>query len=267
MQIGHQLIAPDGFLQLVKGEKYHFLKSNATNRRVFLVCFEGEGAYRPKAHLIVMSRGEFEGALVAEKIISASAQSSLPPWLTAWEGVDLAQIDLSRAYAKQSHLSRVESRLCLIGEAVTQFESIMNADDPVRQIHHYAKACQPSQNESRFCLWLLTYLCFGRNMWALLPPFQRIGRWSRLDRSDKKFGRHSIAHGAGYGFGMDEEMIKKILDGYLKYSGIGIKMTTVYQLSMSHIFKCRTTKSQSGMWQFIQPDGLRFPTYRQFCLF
>ena len=265
MQLGHQLVAPDGFGQLAKGENYHFLKSDARSQRALLVCFNGMNDSKPDARLFIVPRGEFEDALLAGKIISASKQSSLPPWLEELEDIDLSLIDLFRPRAKHQHRDRVESRMNIIHEAINDADSILSAEDPTERIHAYARSCRPPQNESRFRVWFLTYLCFGRNEWVLLPPFHRSGKWDRFDLIDKKLGRHSIAFGPGHGYRLDEDTIKKLLDGYEKYSGPKKKMTQIYASMMLHVFKCRTLKSPIGMRRYVQPEGLPFPSYRQFC--
>lgn len=264
MQVGFQFVANEGFGQLAKGECIHFLKSDTKKQRVLLILFQGVGKNKPRAHLIIFHKRDFESALLARKIVPSIKQSTLPPWLEPLSGIDLSQIDQFRPNAKHAHTDRVEKRLCLIGVAIKNYESILAADDPERELNSYARACNPPQHEMRFRIWFLTYLCFGRNPWVLIPPFHRSGRWNRLNHSNKKFGRHSIAHGAGYGHGMDQAMIDKILTGYLRYSGLGVKMTNVYQNTMRNIFGCKTIRSTNGMMRFFHPKNLRFPTHRQF---
>lgn len=264
MKIGTQIVSPFGLQQMVQGQPYHFLKSHAASGRVFLVLFEGVENITPRAHIFSINRFTFEDAVIDGLIVPEPVQALLPPWLEQLDGVDLAMIDTCRPNAKYTHRSRVENRILLIATAIRDLDAILSTEDPTSEINRYARQCTPKQNETRFRTWLLTYLCFGRNQWVLLPPFHRIGHWDRLNNSGNKLGRHSISHGPGYGYSCDAEMIEKIIKGYLKYSDNGVKLTSIYDQTMTNIFKCKVITTNNGMKKLIQPEGIPFPSFYQF---
>jgi hypothetical protein len=99
MQIGTQLIAPEGFDGLCKDTVYHFLRSDALRERVMLVEFRRKtnkkrqqkmqkddpsvtsGSsmhYRPLIHCL--SRSRFEYGIEAELISVRDEPDELPPW-------------------------------------------------------------------------------------------------------------------------------------------------------------------------------------------
>ena len=73
-----QIIAPDGYEQLVADEPYHFLRNHADSKRVFLVYFEGYGTTQPKATLFSMERDLFELGLQKEALIRGRRQLAWP---------------------------------------------------------------------------------------------------------------------------------------------------------------------------------------------
>lgn len=265
MYIGTQIHAPEGWHQMPKEIKFHFLRSDHKRGRVLMVHFESGKKYEgPKAHLIVMSRKIFEEGAESEKIISHEKQSLLPPWLSALEGVDLSQIDSFRPNAKIFHRTRVENRFLYIASAVRDFESILAVDDPEAEINRRAKLCIPPQNETRFRLWLLTYLCFGQDMWALLPPFHEIGHWNRYNHPNKKFGAPSVAYGASYGNGSSKELTERCVESYLRRAKLGKHMADIYDEAMTEDFHCRSAVSSIGLKYYVSLKGEPFPTYWQF---
>jgi len=202
MKIGTKIFAPQGWASLPMGVEVHFLKNDSKNKRILFVHFAVKNKGPATATLMTMSKFEFEEGVTENKIQPCSEQPTLPPWLSELEGVDLSQIDSFRTQdAKMSHHDRVNDRYQLIASAVNDFEVIMDAQDPQKEINRRARLCSPPQNESRFRLWLLTYLCFGRNIWVLLPPFHKSGHWDRMQHPDTKFGAPSKAFGHSYGYG------------------------------------------------------------------
>lgn len=265
MHIGTQLAAPEGFDQLVQDLTYHFLKSDAVNRRVLLVHFAVAKSFeKTKAQLIVMTRDRFETGITDEMIVPLTTQSALPPWLKEMEGIDLSSLDLFRPQLKIPYWSRVEDRLLTIISTLKVVDTILTAPDPAAEINRSALACKPVQHETRFRLRLLTYLCFGSNVWSLLPPFHRAGNWPRFDHPSTKFGAPSIAYGARYGYPSSEAMAERCVLCYIKYAKVGMNLTEIYRLSMTEQFKCKTMKLDSGMEIYVHPKGEPFPTYWQF---
>lgn len=266
MQIGTQIIAPAGWANMPREVVYHFLCNDAKNQRVLLALVTTrEDLHGAKASILVMNRQKFEEGAASDKIVPLEQQSLLPPWLGPLKDIDLSQIDRFRSSgARCSHQERVENRFLQIAAAVKDLQGIFGSDDPEREIHRYARACQPPQNESRFRLWLITYVCFGCDLWTLLPPFHLIGHWCRFDHPDKKFGAPSIAYGRDYGNGCSKAMADQCVKSYLSRAKLGKHMTDIYEDAMTFDFHCVTAELASGMKVYSHPTGAPFPTYWQF---
>lgn len=257
-----EVIAPNGYEQLVANEPYHFLRNHGETRRVFLVHFEGYAMAPPKATLFSIDRGKFEIGLNEELLVRVESENTLPPWLQPLEGIDFTLIDMERPKAKQSHQSRVEERLLRIGPILRNIEQIYRANDPTLEIHRYARECD--QNESRFRLWLLTYLAFGQNEWTLLPAFHRIGHWDRFAIPGKKYGKTSLADGKHHGFGATRSMIEDMVKGYERFHGVGVTMREIFRQTLRKVFGCVDHQLANRRKVFIHSQGLAFPTYWQF---
>jgi len=266
MKIGTQIIALEGWKCIPKEVVFHFLCSNTKHNRVLLVNFSGGTAKSSaKADLLTVNRLEFERGCLAKTIVPMEQQLILPPWLRELEGVDLSQIDRYRpSFSKHTHQQRVEDRYIHIQLALGNISSILFSKDPVKEINRYARKCKPVQNESRFRLWLLTYLCFGRNIWTLLPPYHHSGSWSREKFPDKKFGAPNLAYGKKYGNGMNQEIAEQCLKSYLKRAAPGVKMSKIYEEAMISDFKCQVFIASNKMKIYLSPDGKPFPTIDQF---
>lgn len=264
MQVGIQLIAPEGYGPLCKGETYHFLRNDPKQGRAMLVHLSGLELSKPDANLLILDQGTFESGVTNGHIVVASSQYTLPPWLRMLEGFDLDLLDLRRSRAKKPHRERVDERLSRISGALKDVDTILSAPDPCHAIHAHARACRPAQNETRFRLCFLTYLAFGRNVWALIPPYCRIGHWLRPDLPRVKYGRRNLAYGGNYGHPCTPEMIEKIKTGYLRHSGLGVKLIDIYRKTVSSLFGCRSATGTNGMQFYYQPNGAPFPTFEQF---
>lgn len=266
MKIGTQITAPEGWKCLPKGVVFNFLCNNVKYNRVLLVNFSGGQAKKSaKAELLVVNRLEFEAGCLAEMVVPLEIQSGLPPWLNELESMDLSQIDRYRpSSSKYSHQQRIEDRYLHIQPAIENLSSILSSTDPEKEIHRYARQCKPTQNESRYRLWFLTYLCFGRYIWTLLPPFHHSGIWKREQYPEKKFGAPNLAYGKNYGNGMSLELAEQCLKSYLKRAAPGVKMSVIYQEAMLHDFKCQIFTSSNGMKLYFSPNGKPFPTGWQF---
>lgn len=276
MLTGTCLVATEGFASLLKDVHYHFLCNDHSSDRALLVLFSWSGTGAPQAHLISLSSSEFEAAAVGKVIVPTTTQATLPPWLEALEGENLGAKDVmrlrggkidcegGRLRGTRLHAERIEQRLTYIAQALADLPAILAADDVDRAINQYARRATPPQNETRFRLWLLTYIAFGRNFWSLLPPFHNAGHWDRKRLAPKKMGAPSKAHGKRYGFGMSEEMAKRCEKAYVKYLALGKSMKAIYEESMRKEFGCKAVKQPSGMKVYMHPKGLPFPTLRQF---
>ncbi|WP_199710497.1 hypothetical protein [Noviherbaspirillum cavernae] len=250
---------------MVKDVVYHLLHNGAQSGRILMVHFDvGKDVGMPKASLFSIARRLFEEGVATSRIVPVAQQLALPPWLRQFEGVNLEEQDGLRAKAKLSNRERVENRLLHITSAVRIIESILSDQDPQAEINRRAAQCNPPQHPSRFRLWLLTYLCFGRDMWALLPPFHRSGHWNRERYPDRKFGAPSLAHGKHYGHGSSREMTEACIKSYRKRAQLGKPMATIYAEAMVEDFHCRVITHESGMKSYVQFQGEPFPTYWQF---
>lgn len=266
MRIGTQIIAPEGWHGLPANVTYHFLLNDSQRHRVVLALFTTDtNLGNAKAELVVMKRADFEEGAQRDKIVPLVEQCSLPAWLAPLVGVDLSLIDQYRSsQAKISHGDRVEQRFLHIAPAVREFREILGATDPQAEVNRRASLCTPPQNQTRFRLWFCTYLCFGRDMWVLLPPFHLIGHWDRFQHPNVKFGAPSIAYGRSYGSGCSEEMAAKCVGAYLKRATRRMHMTEIYEAAMRVDFHCKVITLASGMKVYSHPSGAAFPTFWQF---
>ncbi|WP_143433003.1 transposase [Herbaspirillum camelliae] len=264
MHIGAQIIAPEGWRHLLKGVTYHFLRNDTKSDRVLLAQFRYAPGKAPAANLIIADRNSFENAAIAGDIAVAETQATLPPWLEQLSGLDLAERDRQRPHAAKLHQDRINERLNFIKDAVYHIDEIFAHHQPKLAINSYARNCTPKQNETRFRLWLLTFICFGRNEWSLLPPFHLSGHWKRENFPDKKFGAPSLAFGKNFGHGRSKELTEKCIASYQKRADLGAKMSRIYAKAMIEDFKCDVSATSLGSKIFIQPEGKPIPTYDQF---
>lgn len=265
MRIGTRVVAPEGCGALTKGAFYHCLDNNPTRRGVLFVHFAWNGKGTPKAILHEMLRDDFEAAIDEGLLLTTEDQPTLPPWLEDLSGQNLWSKDGQRKQPKVSYYERVTNRLALLAPALECLPEILAADDVTRRISAIARAVSPPQNETRYRLWLLSYLCFGRNIWALHAPFHRIGRWERNRSATRKQGAPSKAYGRHYGHRMTDDMGERCVKAYLRYVKPGRKMTEIYACAMLGEFGCTpSAKGKFGLSIYLSPKGLPFPTARQF---
>lgn len=273
MLIGTRLVAPEGFASLPKNVPHHFLSNHQASGRVLLVRFYMSEEGKAKSEVISFVRSEFEEAAIRKDIIPTEKQPTLPPWLDELEGENLPARDAKRLQGRsidsetggevRSYCDTIDKRLIHIAEALNDLEIILAADDIEKMINQYARRATPKQNETRFRLWLLTYIVFGCNYWSLLPPFHYSGHWDRKRWVSKKMGAPSKAYGKNYGFAMTEDMASRCDKAYLKYWAPGKSMNTIYEESMRKDFGCKTSRQRSGM-RVYSPKGGAFPSLRQF---
>jgi len=261
---GTRLVAPHGLGSLPKDVPHHFLINHAASSRVLTVRFSWSGKGTPHAQLISIDRAEFEAAAVRGEILPTEQQPTLPSWLESLEGENLGLRDVERQKAKVLHSDRIDRRLLVITPAIDDMSKILAANDVEEAINQYARKASPPQNETRFRLWVLTYLCFGRNYWSLLPPFHLAGKWDRKRLAPKKMGAPSRAHGRRYGYGMSLELAERCEKAYVKYLRLGKSMSKIYEEAMRKEFRCISLDQPSGMKVYTHPKGMPFPTLRQF---
>ena len=265
MHIGTRIVAPEGFGQLAKDTFYHCLDNNHSRPNILLVQFAWRNKGQPNALLLKIPREDFEAAIDDGLIVRTEEQPSLPPWLEEMEGVNFWTKDSARKNAKVSYQDLVTRRHALLTPALELLPEILDAEDVVSRVSSIARSLQPVQHESRYRLWLMCYLCFGRNIWALLPPFHRIGRWERESSSTRKQGAPSRAYGRHYGYRMTKSIGERCKAAYFRYMTPGRSMTKIYADAMRKEFGCHSvTAGKFGLEIFVHPENLPFPTKRQF---
>lgn len=264
MHIGTRVVAPEGLGQMAKGVFYHCLDNNLKRPDVLFVYFDWKGKGQPKAILLSLPREVFETAISKGQLIATEEQPSLPPWLQELEGKNLWNAEIGRKSATIPYYERVTKRLAKLSPALDSLAEILDADDIFGRISAIARSMTPPQNETRYRLWLLSYLCFGRNIWALHAPFHRIGHWERDVSGTRKQGAPSKAYGRHYGYQMTKSIAERCVNAYQRHVKQGRKMTDIYADAMINEFRCHATEGKFKLLKFMQPNGFPFPTIRQF---
>jgi len=262
VRTGSRLIAPEGFRCLSKGVIYHFLNSNGNLNRVRLVSFSDDGK-KLGAHLITLTRIEFEDALEHGWLIEDGQSDKYPPWLAPIEGISISHLERRRRSVKKSYDQKVNQRFAAISGLVEQMDEVLASENPDALINKHAKSFQPAQNPARVRLWFYAYITFGYNKWALMPASHRIGSWNRENQSPlRKLGRpHN--KGKGYGYNCYANMKEKILKGFLKYKSTEKTMDDIYREVLTGEFKCIAVNNGKSC-EFLHPKGEPFPSIKQF---
>ncbi|WP_146176752.1 transposase [Chromobacterium sp. Panama] len=258
MQIGTQLLAPDGFHHLEKGITYSLLKNDSKRNRVLLLVFS-EG--KPAVELVEINRRFFEDGCVGKLIVEKENQATMPPWLKSYEELSLTAIERNRKYqAKKTYREVVNDRFDAIAALIENVDAVLSAEDPCVMINKHA--AKNRKNETRIRLWFFTYLAFGEKLEVLLP--QKVETWNRDEKlNTKKLGRKSSVTGGESGFRVTQEMKKLIIDSFAKLAILGRKIGDIYAEAMVRFFKCKVTVDQNGGKRFIY-GGKPYPTYDQY---
>lgn len=261
MMLGSRIVAPEGFLCFEQGKVYHFLSSDSDRNRVRFVLFTDEGA-DVSAELVTLTRIEFEEALENALLIE-SGHEDYPPWLGPIQGYSVAYLEGCRSSKKESYNQKVDRRYMAILELVTRYNEILGSDNPSAIINAHAKKYKPQQNAGRLRLWFYSYIVFGFNKWALMPPLYRIGGWDRESHARvRKLGRPS-PKGRKAGYSCTPEMKEKILSGFLKFKSAYGTQEKLYGDVLIKEFGC-IVKSKGDIRSFSHPEGKPFPSFPQF---
>lgn len=260
---GKKIRAPEGFEQLEAGVDYYFVCNAAKSGPIVMARFEWSGQGNPHAYVLAMSQEKFEDALEQSLLILSDAED-VPPWLEPMAGVNWDSVDAGRKGAKKLYRDYVEQRQLIIKPALDCRDSIFSSKDIAVAINDFARKAKPRQNESRFRLWFLTYLCFGENEYVLAPPFHSNGHWNRDVDSMKKQGPPSKAFGKSYGHRMTGEMRYLCIKGYFDYVKKGKTMVGIYGDTMTKLFGAIRIRRSNGTLGFLHPDGKPFPSFGQF---
>jgi hypothetical protein len=266
MQIGTQLVAPQGLGVLRADVTYHFLRHDHSTGQVLLSWFS-KGKHRWVVQLQRFPSDQFESGILSQpaRIKIVEHQRSMPPWLDELEGVNFNEIDATRVSHKRSYQDQVEDRFQHIAPLLDRVPEILTDDAPLRSLAKHATTCTPAQHPDRIQLWFFTYLVFGLNIWALKRPTHTIGRWLRTSATHAsiKYGRPSLHAGSAYGFPV-HTMREQILSAYIKRCGLGRKMSNIHADACTKDFGCNVERSANGQHRFVHPKGGSFPSYYQF---
>lgn len=261
MIAGSRIVAPEGFLCLEKEVFYFFLCSDTVSNRVRLVQFNDNGK-GISSKLITLTVTEFEEALENGFLEEVFPPEKFPPWLAPIQGLAVADLEGRRVSAKESYDEKVNNRYFAIFDLVNKSREILVSDNPDTIINAHAKSLSPQQNASRLRLWFYTYIAFGCNKWALLPPLHRIGGWNREGPGRvRKLGRPS-RKGKYHGYRCNVEMQQRILKGYLKYRSPQKTMSVIYGEILTEEFECISRK-QGSSFEYVHPSGKPFPSFAQ----
>lgn len=255
---GIQLHAPEGWMNLKKGDIYYLLKNHAVKKTVFLVIYIQNESNQYRAEIIQMDRFNFEEGLKANAIQQVSKQSLLPPWQDEYEGVDFATI--KKGQIKENFEKRVDEKVNIIKNAVNDLEIILDSHDPRKKIHEYARESNPVQNESRFRTELLTYLLFSFNKWVLLPNYCGV-KGVKDNKSTVKQGAPSLANGKNYGSKMTAEMREISKNGFLEFADNTKFLCSVFIEVLKKKFGCKVINN-NGKLEIISSKP--YPTFNQF---
>lgn len=263
MMTGSRIIAPDGFLSLSKGIVYYFLLSDALNNRVRLVCFSVSEKLQ-RSQLVTLSRFEFEQALEDGLLVEDGGPDKYPPWLESIKGVSIEYLESRRKSNVKTYDQMVNHRYFFIAELVLRSQEILSSARPDAAIGAHARSQKPAQHPTRVRFWFYTYVVFGRNIWALLPPFHAVGNWDREASSRKnKLGRPS-PKGKKWGYHADAQMRKLMYDGFIAHKKIDKTKKEIYGDVMVRSFGCTSIRIKDKEYEYIHKEGKPFPTERQF---
>lgn len=261
MMLGARIVAPEGFLCLEQGRVYHFLCSDSDRSRVRLVLFTDEKSDL-HAELVTLTRIEFEEGLEHALLIE-NGHEDYPPWLGPIQGYSALYLEGRRKSTKESYNQKVDRRYMVISELVARYHEILSSENPSAIINAHAKAYDRPQNAGRVRLWFYSYIVFGFNKWALMPPFHRIGGWNRESQSQlRKLGRPS-PKGRRSGYPCTHEMKAQIVSGFVKFKSTHSSQEKIYADVLTKEFGC-VVRAKGDSRTFSHPEGKPFPSFPQF---
>lgn len=259
MMAGARIIAPEGYEFFEKDKVYYFLNSNTISNRVKLVMFEDqEGGIT--SELIVITQVHFEEAL-EQGFLLENGRDDAPPWLESIRGYSVAYLESRRLSMKENYDQKVDRRFLAISDLVARYKEVVDSEDSDKIINAHAKSQSPQQNARRLRVWFYSYVIFGFNKWALMPPLHRIGGWNRESHTNKKLGRPS-PKGRKAGYACTQDMKSKILSGVLKHKDSYRKKADLWNEILVKEFGC-VVKIKDGVRHYSNLKAEPFPSVRQ----
>lgn len=273
--IGTQLIAPDGWLNLLAGKVYHFLVRAGCVR---LALFEEREPVRvgknqrldhppPEVNLFDIAGEYFDQALDQGQIAVKPFQNPLPPWCMGIR--DTANDDghhrRDEENIKTSHQERIERTLAAYQPLLDNMAVIIRCPNPFKYLNEFARSSQPQLNGKRLRAEFFAYILYGRNSRIIGYQTQRIGRWPRQGHAGKKPGVKAIGVGSLHGFkSTDEQLLEDIRQAWSRWGTYGSSIKSIYRHTCAQIWKTTTIKDERGVKRPTRPDGGPFLTYQQF---
>ncbi|WP_455925924.1 hypothetical protein [Pseudomonas putida] len=265
MHIGSQYYTETGALQWISSERYYFLNHDPDNQVISFVLFTNTTQKRrqPRATLFTANTGDFSYELQSGNIKPCSTQFDFPPWLEEYRGVNVEILETQRRSSVNSYASMIDRRLETIKTLIDNAEAITTSPNPQKTMSRLMQQ-QNDKNITRAKFWFYSYVLFGRNRYALMPRFNKTGKYDRSSIAMMtKLGRKAISNEIPPGHSVHSWIIDAILEGYAKHAGPGINRIDIYILSVKSEFGC-TSVLIDGEPRMIQPQGLPFPSFRQF---
>ena len=191
-----QFMAPKGFGAFRKNVRYYFL--GAAEGGVSHFAWFNRGPHGWRVHLISPSTEQVGGLLYGKKpkLIPINPPYTLPPYLQYAEGWNFDERESLRKRSpapKFTYRQQGNGRLHVIQPAVKIEMQIVSARDPARLLNHFAYEAGSSVHPERFAASFFAYCLHNRNIWALKPPTERVGKWDRSAPcfEETKFGAPS----------------------------------------------------------------------------
>jgi hypothetical protein len=259
VNLGLQLLIPDGYVVLKASQRYYFLRTNPQDGMTSLAAFTTQEEGR-RVHIERLPTKLFREGLDGGLIVEAEQQLALPPWLARVEGVDLYAVDMARKGSKETNLSRAEKRYSRIHDLLSRVSEIISAPNPFLIINKHARLSEPKQNRQRLAEWFFSYICHSHQLTALWPEYPNTGNYDKASEkyNQTHWGKVSIDKGKHYGWpsAMFAEDIVKHVDDML---GSGKSKHSIWIECLKVHWGCRARMNERGDFEMHQPDGLPFP--------
>lgn len=259
MNFGCQLLAPNGFANLRADERYYFLKTDDSLRRVTLAVFTTQHKGR-RIRIVRIEKELFQIGIAKNLIVTAEEQRMLPVWLGRVENENLHLTDLKRTGVAKTNASRAEQRFGYIVGLLPRLNEIVLAENPFEIINKHARSITPKQNRTRLAEWFFAYVCHSFQLAALWPEYQNVGTYDKTDEkfNETHFGKLAIEKGRCHGWpsALFAAEIVEAVDGLL---GNKWSKHKIYIECLKNVWGCRSRMDERGKWEMFQPDGKPYP--------